>query len=184
MSTIESNDASSKGKCVFVTVGTTRFDKLVSAATSPLALSWMKSQGYTCLTVQYGTGKQPEIDESSSPLKVRTYDFQPSLDEDMKSADLILSHAGAGTVMEALRLRKKLVVVINTALMNNHQTELAGAMAERSHLFMVENPELLENNSTWVSFQDFDPVPHEGGDEQDFPRLLDSFLGFSNNKND
>ena len=83
--------------------------------------------------------------------------------------------------MEALRLRKKLVVVINTALMNNHQTELAGAMAERGHLYMVEYPELLNDKATWASFQGFDPIPHQGGDPRDFPRLLDAFLGFSSN---
>jgi beta-1,4-N-acetylglucosaminyltransferase len=175
---------SSQGKAVFVTVGTTRFENLVTAATSQMALEWMASQGYTSLTIQYGTGKEPEINHSDSPLTIQCYSFRPSLDEDMQKADLILSHAGAGTVMETLRLRKKLVVVINTLLMDNHQTELAGAMAERGALFMVENPELLERRSTWVSFQDFVPVPHTGGDDQDFPRLLDSYLGFSYAKSD
>jgi len=167
---------------VFVTVGTTRFEKLVSAATSKLALDWMASQGYTSLTVQYGTGQEPEIErgeENNPPMSIRMYSFQPSLDEDMRKADLILSHAGAGTVMEALRLQKKLVVVINTLLMDNHQTELAGAMAERGHLLMVEEPEALSSFETWFSFQDFSPIPHQGGDEHDFPRLLDSYLGFA-----
>jgi beta-1,4-N-acetylglucosaminyltransferase len=171
--------ASKSERNVFVTVGTTRFDKLVAAATSKMALEWMASQGYTSLTVQYGTGTQPTIDAEASPIPIRTYNFQPSLDQDMRQADLILSHAGAGTVMEALRLQKKLVVVINTLLMDNHQTELAGAMAERRHLYMVEDPEALNNEETWVSFQDFSPVPHQGGDEYDFPRLLDAHLGFS-----
>jgi hypothetical protein len=52
-------------------------------------------------------------------------------------------------------------------------------MAERGHLFMVEEPEALDDRKTWASFQDFSPVPHRGGDENDFPRLLDSHLGFS-----
>ena len=168
---------------VFVTVGTTRFEKLVSLATSKTALEWMVAQRYTSLTVQYGTGQEPKIENSADlPITIRTYSFQPSLDEDMRQSDLILSHAGAGTVMEALRLKKKLVVVINTLLMDNHQTELAGAMAERGHLFMVEEPEALENTETWKSFQDFSPIPHQGGDEMDFPRLLDAHLGFSTTK--
>lgn len=180
-------NSSSEEKSVFVTVGTTRFDSLVTAAVSPMALEWMASQGYTSLTIQYGTGKEPAFKHHhhpSSPLKIQAYSFRPSLDEDMEKADLILSHAGAGTVMEALRLRKKLVVVINTLLMDNHQTELAGAMAERGNLFMVENPEMLQTKSTWSSFQDFEPVEHQGGDDQDFPRLLDAYLGFSNTKTD
>lgn len=180
-------------KAIFVTVGTTRFDKLVASATSTVALDWMVQQGFTTLTIQYGRGTEPKVDRSRygdglsqslpsssplSPLKIQVYDFRPSLDADMEKADLVLSHAGAGTVMEALRMNKKLVVVINTLLMDNHQTELAGAMAKRGHIFMVEEPEELDRLETWSSFQDFLPIPHEDGDDYDFPRLLDSFLGY------
>ena len=74
----------------------------------------------------------------------------------MLAAKLIISHAGAGSVMEALRnvcysrnqpclpfftalqtqdafcfsQRKKLIVVVNDKLMHNHQAELADAMSE------------------------------------------------------
>jgi beta-1,4-N-acetylglucosaminyltransferase len=184
-------------KTIFVTVGTTRFDLLVKSATSPVALDWMVQQGFTTLTIQYGRGVEPKIDRSKygdgksppassllSPLTIQVYDFLPSLQEDMIKADLILSHAGAGTVMEALRMKKKLVVVINTLLMDNHQTELAGAMATRGHLIMVDEPEKLDHPQTWSSFDNFLPTPHQDGDDYDFPRLLDSFLGYSEIKDD
>ena len=174
---IMSKQANNKDQSLFVTVGTTRFDKLVHAATSPMALEWMASQGYTSLTVQYGTGQAPTLPEHPS-VTIRAYNFLPTLQEDMKQADLILSHAGAGTVMEALRLHKKLVVVINTLLMDNHQTELASAMATREHLFVVEKPETLDQMATWKSFETFVPIPHKGGDAFDFPRLLDAHFGF------
>lgn len=180
---------------MFVTVGTTQFDKLVTAATSSQALQWMEDQGYTQLIIQYGRGVQPKIEQqhrhhtsddkpsatspTSSSLHIRTYDFLPSLQNDMEQADLVLSHAGAGTVMESLRMRKKLVVVINTLLMDNHQTELAGAMAQRGHLFMVEQPELLDNMDTWSSFQDFTSVAYQDGDASNFSQTLDYFLGFT-----
>uniref|UniRef100_A0A7S4AM01 UDP-N-acetylglucosamine transferase subunit ALG13 n=1 Tax=Pseudo-nitzschia australis TaxID=44445 RepID=A0A7S4AM01_9STRA len=168
-----------KGKNIFVTVGTTRFDKLVSAATSKVALEWMERQGFSSLTVQYGRGEKRRL-PSSPALEIQTYDFRPSLTEDMERADLIISHAGAGTVMEALRMKKKLVVVINTDLMDNHQTELAGAMAARGHLFMVTEPRQLDEKQTWASFEDdnFVPVPHREGDPFEMSKLLDSFLGF------
>lgn len=179
-----SRAAPGSGKNVFVTVGTTRFDKLVWATTSPTALRWFSAQGYSSLTIQYGTGDQPVIDGSAWNLSIQWYSFQPSLNDDMRKADLIISHAGAGTVMEVLKLQKTLVVVINTLLMNNHQEELACAMAERGLLLMVANPELLEEQDTWSSFDDFCPDIHQGGDDQDFPRMLDSFLGFTSCKDD
>eukprot|EP00980_Cylindrotheca_fusiformis_P017850 scaffold5653_cov147-Cylindrotheca_fusiformis.AAC.12 len=163
---------------VFVTVGTTQFDELIGSVTSPVALEWMVSHGYKSLIIQYGRGQKPKIESIFKTMAIRSYDFQPSLDADMRRADLIISHAGAGTVMEALRLQKKLVVVINTKLMDNHQEELAEAMADRGHLFMVRNPEELNSIKAWHLFQYFTRIPHTGGDENDFPRLLDSHLGF------
>ncbi|CAJ1966917.1 unnamed protein product [Cylindrotheca closterium] len=157
---------------------------LIEAITSKVALDWMVSRGYKSLKIQYGKGKEPRIESNGLPIAIEVYDFLPSLDADMRKADLIISHAGAGTVMEALRLQKKLIVVINTMLMNNHQEELAGAMAERGHLLMVEKPEKLDDNLTWVSFNDFEPIVYEGGDEDSFAILLDSHLGFSSKKAD
>ena len=171
-----------EGKNIFVTVGTTKFDQLVNAVTSKIALEWMECNGFSSLTIQHGRGAKPEILTHSSSIKIQSYDFRPSLKEDMEHADLILSHAGAGTVMECLRMNKKLVVVINTALMDNHQMELAGAMADRGLLYMVESPENLDTKQTWESFEDFSPTQHEQGDPYDFPRLLDSFLGFATAK--
>jgi beta-1,4-N-acetylglucosaminyltransferase len=98
----------------------------------------------------------------------------------MRQAHLILSHAGAGTVMEALRYHKPLVVVINTLLMDNHQTELARAMAQQRHLYVVEEPDDLLQVSVWNEFGTFVPVVHAGGDALDFPRLLDAHMGFIN----
>jgi len=42
--------------------------------------------------------------------------------------------AGSGSIMESLRLHKKLVVVVNEDLMDNHQIELAQALSERQYL--------------------------------------------------
>lgn len=55
--------------------------------------------------------------------------FAPALDSLVAAAALVVSHAGAGSIFEALRARKPLLVVVNTALMDNHQTELAEALA-------------------------------------------------------
>lgn len=165
-----------KKRSIFVTVGTTRFDILVEAVSQPSALKWMASNGYTHLVIQFGKGVEPALSKNA-PISCRSYAFQPSLEEDMEEADLIVSHAGAGTVMEALRLQKRLVVVINTLLMDNHQTELASAMAQRGHLFVVEHPHEMNQIQTWSDLERFVPKINAGGDEWDFPRLLRTHLG-------
>ena len=51
-------------------------------------------------------------------LKMQTND---ELIIDMKKSDLIISHAGSGTILEVLDLCIPLIVVINGDLMDNHQ---------------------------------------------------------------
>jgi beta-1,4-N-acetylglucosaminyltransferase len=164
-------------RSIFVTVGTTRFDPLIQAVTRVEALQWMKRNGYTHLVIQYGKGLEPvkQVAENAF-VDIRSYSFQPSLEQDMKEADLLISHGGAGTVMEALRHQTRLVVVINSDLMDNHQTELAHAMAHRSHLFVVNNAADLQDFNTWNDFDAFVPIPHVVG-TNDFPILLNTHLG-------
>jgi beta-1,4-N-acetylglucosaminyltransferase len=89
---------SSKG-VLFVTVGTTRFNELVDAVTTTQSLEWMEKEGFTHLLIQYGTGSQPKFPphNGSFQIQMECYSFRPSLKQDMETADLILSHAGAGT---------------------------------------------------------------------------------------
>jgi beta-1,4-N-acetylglucosaminyltransferase len=173
---------SSPHRTIFVTVGTTLFEDLIEKVTTESAFHWMVSRGYRRLVIQYGKGTKPDLPSTTTTttdglLTIECYNFKASLEADMKAADLIISHAGAGTVMECVRLGKRLVVVINTILMDNHQTELANAMGQRRHLFVVQDPKLLSDLKTWDEFDSFQPVPKEPGDEDDFPRLLNQFLG-------
>ena len=61
--------------------------------------------------------------KGTATLHVEAFPFTPSLDTQMKKAHLVVSHAGSGSVFEALKLRKRLVVVVNDALMDNHQVQ-------------------------------------------------------------
>ena len=56
--------------------------------------------------------------------------YRLPLQEDMRNAALIVSHAGAGSILE----RCDVFVVVNDALMDNHQQELAEELHSRRHL--------------------------------------------------
>ena len=43
------------------------------------------------------------------------------------------TRAGSGTILEGLSIGKKLVVVVNDKLMDNHQTEIASVMGQAIH---------------------------------------------------
>jgi beta-1,4-N-acetylglucosaminyltransferase len=214
-------------KTLFVTVGTTLFEDLMQAVTTPEALQWLIDHSYRHWIFQYGKGRRPcipdgiksyiEAKDGEAPhVTLDMYDFKPSLRADMEKADLIVSHAGAGTVQELLQLvassndkavsktadetatsagdvthstlqmlsrhgRRCMVpaVVINNKLMHNHQCELAHALGDRGHLFVVESPEGLTLTATWDAMEAFVPEVAPPGDSYEFPALLNDFMGLS-----
>src|SRR5690348_2289974 len=120
---------------IFVTVGTTEFDELIQAVTSPKALKLLHDiGGYTEMIVQRGKGKFIPEQSRDDPIDVTTYDYKKSLHEDMSSADLIITHCGAGSLMESLSLKKPTIAVVNKSLWDNHQLELAQAFAKDNHI--------------------------------------------------
>lgn len=123
---------------VFVTVGTTNFDDLIQAADSLSVSRVLSDKGFDRLVMQVGAGKhKPQCIVPPGQLRgvladglvVEWFDFAPDLSEYISSASLVISHAGAGSLFEALSLHKTVVAVPNPLLMGNHQEELANHLA-------------------------------------------------------
>lgn len=91
-----------RGKTAFVTVGTTRFDELVAEVTKKETLDLLQTVGYENVTVQFGSGVIPKVKQPG----VLCFDYKNDISKEMRSADLIICHAGAGSVLEAVRCRK------------------------------------------------------------------------------
>ncbi|XP_032230451.2 UDP-N-acetylglucosamine transferase subunit ALG13 homolog isoform X1 [Nematostella vectensis] len=119
---------------VFVTVGTTSFNKLVETVTSPTICKILQGHGYKKLVLQIGKGEfEPECCNQNG-LIVEFYRYKDSIAQDIAKASLVISHAGSGSILESLQAKRPLVVVINEELMGNHQLELAHELAEYHHL--------------------------------------------------
>jgi len=74
---------------------------------------------------------------------------------------------------------KKVVVVINSQLMDNHQLELAHAMKSRGYLFVLEHPEEVRERKVMEEVERFVPRKFEGGDGgEDFVKIVDCQMGF------
>ncbi|DAZ96347.1 TPA: hypothetical protein N0F65_007997 [Lagenidium giganteum] len=163
------------GKQAFVTVGTTKFDALIQALDSDACLKALRKRGFTRVLMQIGHGTHvPRAKIDAIPdMRIEHYRHNPQYKKDVEAADLIISHAGAGSIMDALSARKKLLVVVNTLLMDNHQTEVADAMAENQYCVATSCEKLLLalEEANFDALHEY-PQP----DEAAFPALVDELM--------
>ncbi|CAI5758759.1 unnamed protein product [Candida verbasci] len=61
----------------------------------------------------------------NSKIEIIAFPFSSNINSYIKESDLIISHGGTGSILDCLKLQKKLIVVINDQLMDNHQYEIA-----------------------------------------------------------
>lgn len=148
--------------------------------------------GYTKIVLQIGRGKF-EPSENTDSVELSYYRYKNSLEPDIVSADLIISHAGSGTCLEVLAKRKPLIVVVNQTLQvkffnfhaqrngtkllfllqDNHQIELAERLAKDDHLRYCTPETLIPTVS------DFDAstlVPFEEGNPKLFADWLNNYF--------
>ncbi|KAL0830787.1 hypothetical protein ABMA28_002907 [Loxostege sticticalis] len=144
-------------KC-FITVGTTRFDLLVETIMSPSVLESLKKIGCKVITFQIGNSDfQPGIYDKEG-VQINVYRFKDSILDDIVSADLVISHAGAGSCLEVLEARKPLLVVVNEELMDNHQIELAEQLQIDGHLYYC-TCDTIESTLEMLDFSMLNPFP-------------------------
>ncbi|KAM9795272.1 UDP-N-acetylglucosamine transferase subunit ALG13 [Neosynchiropus ocellatus] len=161
-------------KSVFVTVGTTRFDELVEHITSPKAVEALRERGYGRLVLQVGKGSILPESQRVGQIQLEAFRFKDSIAGDIATADLVISHAGAGSCLEALGAGKSLLVVVNDTLMDNHQLELARQLHKDSHLLYCTCSTLTETlrNMDLSALQPFPP-----GQPKNFANYLGKAVG-------
>ncbi|KAL9105041.1 MAG: hypothetical protein Q9163_000054 [Psora crenata] len=140
-------------KLCFVTIGATAaFDSLIKAALEPTFIQALQQNGYTDLRLQHGRDGAFILKECLAKngtgmteafgLNITGFDFNTQgLGVEMRAAKagegavegVVISHAGSGSVLDALRIAIPLIVVPNPSLLNNHQEELAEAMAQQGY---------------------------------------------------
>lgn len=116
---------------IFVTVGTTVFDSMIEAADKCAAE--LKQYQFTFQTA-VGAYK---------PLHGTSFEFVDGIDGYFDDADVIITHAGAGSTYTLLDLHKKIVVVPNLERVDKHQSDLANFLEENNYALVVWNLDRL-----------------------------------------
>ncbi|KAI9274410.1 glycosyl transferase, partial [Phascolomyces articulosus] len=164
----------------FVTVGSTGFDSLVEACTTMPFLTALERLGYKILLIQYGSSesiytRNMTNNDNGTTIKVQGYNYKPSITEDMENASLIISHAGSGSILQALRIPKPLIVVSNNLLMDNHQQELAKAMQDKGYCISTTPSDLISAFDE-LGKKELTRLPSPSTDA--FSNLLNTHMGF------
>lgn len=153
------------GKRCFVTVGATApFNSLIKAALQPDFITALRSAGYKQLRIQYGDQSGEVVfrrqisilsDRSADAgVEITGFGFkQEGLREEMGAVKgsgppnegMVISHAGSGSILDALRIGAPIVVVPNTDLLHNHQVELAEVLAEQEYVIHAKVDDLVSS---------------------------------------
>ena len=165
---------------IFITVGTTEFDdfiKLIDQKSEFIDI--LQELGCQKLTIQIGRGiYEPNniiINSSKHNINVEFYRFKSSLKEDMEKADLIISHCGAGSILESLTMKKILIVIVNTTLQENHQIELAEELSSLDYCLSTNINNFFEDLLKLKS-RKLKLIPFPIVDYNLFPNLVNEML--------
>ncbi|KZC09855.1 UDP-N-acetylglucosamine transferase subunit ALG13 like protein [Dufourea novaeangliae] len=167
-------------KRIFVTVGTTNFDELIETVLSSDILEALSSKGYNELILQIGKSSlAPDCIPRNGFIKIEYFNLNPNILKYVKTADLIISHAGAGSILDALENKKNLIVVANESLMHNHQLELAEQLYMDKYLYYSTCSTLLNV----IQNMDFSKLkPYVNNNSEFIAKYINQIMGVSNEK--
>lgn len=105
---------------IFITVGTTQFDSMIKAVDDFAQQS--KSNNFT---FQIATGRY-------IPKNGYSFSFTQDIDDYYNNSDLIITHAGAGSIYHLLKISKKIIIIPNLERADKHQLDIAKYMDENN----------------------------------------------------
>ncbi|KAJ2845271.1 hypothetical protein IWW36_004849, partial [Coemansia brasiliensis] len=147
---------------VYVTVGSTGFDELVKAVCTQEFMQALASQGFQRLMVQCGSSLDlftpPTTRSESFGISIESFDYTNWPQRLIEQADLVICHAGTGSILEALHSGKPTIVVVNPSLMDNHQREIAEELATEGYVVEAK-PDLLAKAILQGEYTGLRPYP-------------------------
>lgn len=121
---------------ILVTVGTTRFDKLIKQIRAISALPDMADNFFMC---QKADGLS-----NSETHNFKEVNFIQSIENHYSEYDLVISHAGAGSIFSLLDYEKKIIIAPNLDRLDKHQSDIARYMGDKQFALICWNVEDIE----------------------------------------
>ena len=91
------------------------------------------------------------------------YDFSSNFTNDLQQANLVITHGGVGSIMQALLLGKKVIVVPRLEKyhehVSDHQLEISNKLAQEKYLYIAQDFTTLQNLVSQYHHLEFKPYP-------------------------
>jgi len=113
---------------ILVTVGTTKYDSLISYIDS--------ESNFNNLSIEFQIANGKYI-----PHKHQYFNFteRNNIIRKYKEKDIIITHAGAGTIYKLLEMKKKFIVVPNLDRIDKHQMDIADFISKNKYALVAYN---------------------------------------------
>jgi beta-1,4-N-acetylglucosaminyltransferase len=111
---------------ILVTVGTTIFDSLIKFIDEKFHKNEYE------IIFQISEGKY-------TPKNFSYFRYSENIDFYYENCDVVITHAGAGSVYRLLELKKKIIIIPNIERVDKHQVEIAEYMNENGHALMCSD---------------------------------------------
>lgn len=158
---------------IFVTLGTQdkSFTRLLDAIENNIKEGNITDK----VIVQAGStkyrSKYMEIHKMMSKKKFEQY---------MRECDILITHGGVGTILDALKLNKKIIAVPRRKEFkeheNNHQLQIIEKFSEEGYLLYAE-PDTIKNE--FLRLKDFNPKSYKGNNTK-IINLLKKYIDLEN----
>ena len=117
-------------------------------------------------------------DYDSKKMKIFKYLDKNEFDEYLKKADYIICHAGVGTIVNALKMNKKILAVPRLAKYgehhNDHQLQIADAYYKKGYILVLNENENIDNK--FEELKEFVPNRFVSNNETFVNRLKDYIM--------
>lgn len=111
---------------ILVTLGTTKFDSLIEYIDNNIS-----NENHN-ITLQIADGIY-------KPKNFNYFTYTDNIEKYYIESDIIICHAGAGTIYRLLELNKKIIIVPNLDRIDNHQSDISTFMSKNNFALALEN---------------------------------------------
>ncbi|KAJ8311496.1 LOW QUALITY PROTEIN: hypothetical protein KUTeg_010851 [Tegillarca granosa] len=175
-------------KSVFVTVGTTQFDKLIRTVTSPEICKKLKSRGYEKLILQIGKGEVVPSSSKINGLTIEHYRYKTSIIEDIQNASLVISHAALFPKPSGGQIPFTVFLVVTHHSVPFRRAFHGGAgscletLGAGKPLLVVINEDLMDNHQLELAYKLFKDQHIYYCNCRSYFRLFDWLIHFGNER--